>query len=188
MWARTLIVVAAAVVAALGPVMLAAQSVVNYTAVTEQRLLNPEPHNWLMYRGTYSGWGYSPLEQIPPANVKKLVPVGSFSTGVTEGHQAPPVVNNGVMFIATPQQQVFALNAKTGDLIWRYRKELPEDLLQLHPTNRGVALWGDRVYVADRKSTRLNSSHLVISYAVFCLKKKNKQNADVPRLDSPHSR
>ncbi len=67
---------------------------------------------------------------------------------MTEGHQAPPVVNNGVMFITTPQQQVFALNAKTGDLIWRYRKELPEDLLQLHPTNRGVALWGDRVYVA----------------------------------------
>ncbi len=54
MWARTLIVVAAAVVAALGPAMLAAQSTVNYTAVTEQRLLNPEPHNWLMYRGTYS--------------------------------------------------------------------------------------------------------------------------------------
>src|SRR5438093_5075821 len=44
------------------------------------------------------------------------------------------------MFVTTPQQQVLALNAKTGDLIWRYRKELPEDLLQLHPTNRGVEL------------------------------------------------
>src|SRR5437879_4484950 len=155
MWTRTLTIVAAAVVAALGPAMLTAQSVVNYTAVTEQRLLAPEPHNWLMYRGTYNGWGYSPLEQITPANVKKLVPVWSFSTGVTEGHQSPPIVNNGVMFITTPQQQVFALNAKTGDLIWRYRKELPEDLLQLHPTNRGVALWGDRVYVARSEERRV---------------------------------
>src|SRR5438067_8578476 len=145
---RTLAVVAAAVTAVLGPAMLAAQSPISYTAVTEQRLLNPEPNNWLMYRGNYAGWGYSPLDQITPANAKNLVPVWSFSTGVTEGHQAPPIVNNGVMFVTTPQQQVFALNARTGDLIWRYKKELPEDLLQLHPTNRGVALWGDRVYVA----------------------------------------
>src|SRR5256885_7677518 len=148
MWARTLIVVAAAVVAALGPVMLAAQSVVNYTAVTEQRLLNPEPHNWLMYRGTLNGWGYSPLDKITPANVKKLVPVWTFSTGVNEGHQSPPIVNNGIMFVTTPQQQVIALNAKTGDQLWRYKRELPEDLLQLHPTNRGVALWEDRLFLA----------------------------------------
>lgn len=148
MSAKRVAILGMATVFALGPAMLAAQGVVSYSAVTEQRLLNPEPHNWLMYRGDYRGWGYSPLDQITPANVKKLVPVWSFSTGVTEGHQAPPIVNNGVMFITTPQQQVFALNAKTGDLLWRYKKELPEDLLQLHPTNRGVALWEDRVYLA----------------------------------------
>jgi len=144
---RKLAAVGVAVIAALGPAMLAAQGMGEYSAVTEQRLINPEPHNWLMYRGNYSGWGYSPLDRITPANVKKLVPVWTFSTGVTEGHQAPPIVNNGIMFVTTPQQQVFALNAKTGDLLWRYKKDLPEDLLQLHPTNRGVALWEDRVYV-----------------------------------------
>src|SRR2546425_7925778 len=145
---RRLAILSFALLVALEPAMLTAQSPVSYTAVTEQRLLNPEPHNWLMYRGNFSGWGYSPLEQITPGNVKKLVPVWSFSTGVTEGHQSPPIVNDGVMFITTPQQQVIALKAKSGDLIWRYKKELPEDLLQLHPTNRGVALWEDRVYVA----------------------------------------
>jgi len=145
---RKLAILGFAVLVALGPAMLAAQNTVSYSVVTEQRLLNPEPHNWLMYRGNFSGWGYSPLEQITPANVKKLVPMWTFSTGVTEGHQSPPIVNNGVMFVTTPQQQVFALNAKTGDLLWRYKKDLPEDLTQLHPTNRGVALWGDRVYLA----------------------------------------
>ena len=117
-----------------------------YADVTAQRLLHPEPENWLMYRGTYDSWGYSPLDQITPANVGKLVPVWTFSTGVTEGHQAPPIVNNGVMFVTSPENQVFAFNAKTGDLLWRYERELPEDLFQLHPTNRGVALYGDKVY------------------------------------------
>ena len=119
-----------------------------YSDVTEQRLQNPEPRNWLMYRGTYDGQGYSPLDKITAANVADLVPVWTFSTGVIEGHQAPPIVNDGVMFITTPQAQVIALDAKTGDLLWRYKRQLPEDLTQLHPTNRGVALLGDRVYVA----------------------------------------
>ena len=118
----------------------------DYAPVTAQRLLQPEPENWLMYRGTYNSWGYSPLDQITPANVGKLVPVWTFSTGVREGHQAPPIVNNGVMFVTSPENQVFAFNAKTGDLLWRYERELPEDLFQLHPTNRGVALYGDKVY------------------------------------------
>src|SRR5215813_12675927 len=145
---RKLAILGFALLVTLGPAMLAAQNTVSYSVVTEQRLLNPEPHNWLMYRGNFSGWGYSPLEQITPANVRKLAPIWTFSTGVTEGHQSPPIINNGVMFVTTPQQQVFALNAKTGDLLWRYKKELPEDLLQLHPTNRGVGLYEDKVYLA----------------------------------------
>ena len=120
----------------------------SYTPVTQDRLSNPEPQNWLMYRRTYDGQGYSPLKQITAANVKDLVPVWTFSTGLVEGHQSPPIVNNGVMFITTPQAQVLALDAKSGDLLWRYKHQLPEDLTQLHPTNRGVALLDDTVYVA----------------------------------------
>jgi len=119
-----------------------------YAPVTDQRLVSPEADNWLMYRRTYDGWGYSPLEQINAGNVKELVPVWTFSTGVVEGHQAPPMVNNGVMFVSTPQNQVLALEAKSGELLWRYKRELPEDLLQLHPTNRGVGLYEDKVYLA----------------------------------------
>src|SRR5260370_17138491 len=95
---RTLAMVGAAL-AVLGPAMLAAQSVGSYNAVTEQRLLNPEPQNWLMYRGNYSGWGYSPLEQITPANVKNLVPLWTFSTAVTEAHQPPPIANHRMLLI-----------------------------------------------------------------------------------------
>ena len=138
----------AALIIGLSSSMVTAQGIENYNPVTEERLLRPEADNWLMYRGTYDGWGYSPLDQINAQNVKNLVPVWSFSTGVTEGHQSPPIVNDGVMFITTPENQVLALDARKGDLLWRYRRELPEDLMQLHPTNRGVGLYGDNVYLA----------------------------------------
>ena len=54
------------------PATLGAQVPGTYADVTDMRLLNPEPQNWLMYRGNYSGWGYSPLDRITPANVTKL--------------------------------------------------------------------------------------------------------------------
>src|SRR6202008_4656855 len=95
---------------------------------------------------TYNGWGYSPLAQITPANVGGLKMVWTLETGQVEGHEAPPIVNNGVMFIATPGNQVLAIDAKSGDLLWRYKRPIPDDMLLPHPTSRGVALYGDKVY------------------------------------------
>ena len=131
----------------LAPAVATAQ-VHHYSSVTDARLLNPEPQNWLMYRGNYAGWGYSPLDQITTQNARKLTPVWTLGTGVAEGHESPPMVNNGVMFVSTPQNQVLALDAKNGDVLWYYKKDLPDDLLQLHPTNRGVGLYEDKVYLA----------------------------------------
>jgi alcohol dehydrogenase (cytochrome c) len=119
-----------------------------YTPVTAERLKKPEDGNWLHFRRTYDGWGYSPLAQINADNVARLQPVWSYATGQIEGHQAPPIVNNGVMFVATPGNQVIALEAKTGNLLWRYKRPFPEDMTPLHPTSRGVALYGDKVYFA----------------------------------------
>src|SRR5436190_18023247 len=101
-----------------------------------------------MVRRTYDGWGYSPLEQITTKSVQRLLPVWEFSTGMVSGHEAPPIVNNGVMFVATPGNQVIAIEAKTGRLLWRYKRQLPEDVILLHPTSRGVALYGDKVFFA----------------------------------------
>jgi alcohol dehydrogenase (cytochrome c) len=119
-----------------------------YTPVTTERLKKPEDGNWLMFRRTYDGWGYSPLNQITRANVSRLQPVWSFATGQVEGHQAPPIVNNGVMFVATPGNQVIAMEAKSGKMLWRYKRPFPEDMTPLHPTNRGVGLYGDKIYFA----------------------------------------
>jgi alcohol dehydrogenase (cytochrome c) len=133
----------------LAPAAAEAQSpLAAYRPVTADRLARPEAANWLSYRGTQDGWGYSPLDQVSTANVGDLTPVWTLSTGVTGGHEAPPIVNDGVMFVTTPRNQVLAIDAVSGDLLWRYAHELPEGLVAFHDTNRGVALWGDKVYTA----------------------------------------
>jgi alcohol dehydrogenase (cytochrome c) len=156
---------AATIVVALGLTGAAAQQIVypasndptpgpmpallqSYAPVTAERLMHPEDANWLLFRRTYDGWGYSPLAEITPANVSRLQPVWTFATGQVEGHQAPPMVNNGVMFVATPGNQLLTIDARTGAVLWRYKRPIPEDMTQLHPTNRGVGLYGDKVFFA----------------------------------------
>ena len=120
--------------------------------MTEEQLAHPADGDWPMYRRTYDGWGYSPLNQINTENVSRLVPAWTMSTGRSEGHEAPPMVVNGVMFVAAAGNQVMAIKADTGDLLWRYTRPLPEDMLGSHPTNRGVALLGDKVFFVSRDS------------------------------------
>src|SRR5262245_18979794 len=83
----------------------------NYSTVTKARLLNPEDRNWLMIRRTYNGWGYSPLDKINVSNASRLKLVWSAQTQEPGAHQAPPLINNGVMFISTPNNQVAANDA-----------------------------------------------------------------------------
>jgi alcohol dehydrogenase (cytochrome c) len=120
----------------------------SYKAVTAERLAKPEDGDWMMVRRTYDGWGYSPLTQITPRNVQRLQPAWVFSTGMNSGHEAAPIINNGVMFVATPGSQVIAIDAASGALLWRYRRQVPEGAILPHPTSRGVALYGDKVFMA----------------------------------------
>src|SRR4030095_553305 len=119
-----------------------------YKVVTAERLLKPTDGDWLMIRRTYDGWGYSPLDQITTANVARLQPMWVFATGAMNGHEAPPLGNNGVMFVSTPGNQVISVEAKTGRFLWRYRRPIPEDAIVLHPINRGAALYQDKVLLA----------------------------------------
>ena len=132
----------------ISPTASVAEAPRTYQPVTAERLRNPEGPNWLMIRRTYDGWGYSPLTEITAANVARLRPVWNVMTGEGRVHEAAPVVNDGVMFVSTPNNQVIALDGKTGALLWRYRRPRPTGAFVLHETNRGVALYGDKVYYA----------------------------------------
>src|SRR5246500_2220520 len=119
-----------------------------YATVTDERLQHPEAGDWLMYRRTYDGWGFSPLKEITSSNIQKLSLAWSMSTDLLGAHETTSIVNQGRMFITTPQNNIIALDAKTGTQLWRYARKYPANLFQLHPTNRGVALYGDNVYMA----------------------------------------
>ncbi len=58
------------------------------------------------------------------------------------------MVNNGVMFVATPGNQVIALDARTGAQLWRYRRPISDEVIQLHRTSRGLGLYGNKVFFA----------------------------------------
>jgi alcohol dehydrogenase (cytochrome c) len=120
--------------------------------VTRERLLRPGDGDWLMIRRSYDGWGFSPLAQITAANVSQLELAWTMETGASNGHEAPPLVNGGIMFVATPGNQVIALDAVTGQVLWRYRRPIPDDVVLLHPTTRGVALHDDRVFLAANQA------------------------------------
>src|SRR5258708_21776062 len=119
-----------------------------YPTVTDERLEHPDAGDWLMYRRTYDGSGFSPLKQIAPSNIRRLTLAWSVSTDLLGAHETTPIVNRGRMFITTPQNNLIALDAKTGTQLWRYARKYPDGLFQLHPTNRGVALYGDYVYMS----------------------------------------
>ncbi len=101
-----------------------------------------EPQNWLTYYGTYESWRYSPLDQINRSNIEQLRPVWAFESGVTDGGlQAAPLVVDGTMYVSTAWNRVFALDAATGEQIWRYDYPRPDQIPGTYGTwNRGVAV------------------------------------------------
>ena len=84
-----------------------------YPTVTDERLEHPEAGDWLMYRRTYDGFGFSPLKQITPSNIRRLTLAWSVSTDLLGAHETTPIVNHARMFITTPQNNIIALDAKT---------------------------------------------------------------------------
>ena len=93
--------------------------------VTDAMLANPNPADWLSWRRTLDGWGYSPLDQITPANVGSLQLAWSWA--VEPGtSQTTPIVHDGVMYLANPGNIVQALDARTGQLLWEYRRPMDE--------------------------------------------------------------
>src|SRR2546430_15026193 len=102
-----------------------------------------------MYGHDYTNDRYSALDQINPANVSPLVPRWIFQTGIVASFETTPVVSNGVMYITTAYNHLFALNARTGKQLWRYDHKLGgTEIFCCGPVNRGVGLGYGMVYMA----------------------------------------
>ena len=123
------------------------RAVPNFVTVTDEILRAPRPENWLIYRGNYQGWGYSPLDRINKTNVKNLQLVWSraMEPGINE---ATPLVYNGVMFLGNSNDVIQAIDATSGDLLWEYRHPLPTKSFPntIEPRKRSIALYDDNIY------------------------------------------
>ncbi|MGY8814830.1 MAG: outer membrane protein assembly factor BamB family protein [Gammaproteobacteria bacterium] len=120
----------------------------SFEPVTDETLLNPDSGDWLMYSRTYDNQRFSPLDQINRNNIDQLQMVWSHE--MHEGTQENiPLVYNGVMFVANPRSVIQAVDAKSGELIWEYKRELPADIDDHQNAvgrARTLAIYHDMIY------------------------------------------
>jgi alcohol dehydrogenase (cytochrome c) len=120
------------------------------TPVTDAMLQDPDPADWLNWRRTLDGWGYSPLDQIDTTNVHRLQLAWAWALGAGNS-QPTPLVHDGVMFIPNTGNGMQAVDAVTGDSLWRYtRPERPGRNPDALPTrgSRSIAIYDDKVYLS----------------------------------------
>ena len=117
-------------------------------------------NNFLHTNGNYEQTRFFPNKQINIQNVKNLVPAWIFQTEIVDSLETSPIVVNGIMYVTTSYNHVYALDAKTGSEIWHYKQKLgPITTYCCGPNNRGVAVSGDKVFMAtlDAKVVALNA-------------------------------
>ncbi|MCY4028816.1 MAG: PQQ-binding-like beta-propeller repeat protein [Acidobacteria bacterium] len=131
---------------AAAPPPLQAQAPREFVPVTDAMLQAPSDDDWLMWRRTLDGWGYSPLDQIDRSNVGDLRLVWSRALSAGGRQQGTPLVYDGVLYMPNPSDVIQAIDAVTGDLIWEYRRSLPDDACErilpgVCTTNRNLAIY-----------------------------------------------
>ncbi len=154
----------AAVVALSGTVCIAtADEIMSGKIAVSQSMLDraaSDTNNWLHPNGDYSQHRYYAAAQINTANVSKLKPAFVFQTAVLESMETAPLVVNGVMFLTTSYNHVYAIDAVTGKEYWHYKHQMgPVTTFCCGPNNRGVAVSGDTLYMGtlDAKLVALDA-------------------------------
>jgi alcohol dehydrogenase (cytochrome c) len=132
---------------------------VNYERIRQAR--TAEPQNWLTYYGAYDGQRYSELDQINTGNVAQLKTAWVFQCGAvglqagatTYAFECAPIVVDGVMYITGWDGWCWALNAVTGQELWRYRHAIPFDVsLCCGNVNRGTAVAHGKVFYVTQNA------------------------------------
>ncbi len=123
------------------------REVPGFLPVTDQMLLDPPAADWLHWRRTQDGQGYSPLDQVNRSNVGKLK-LAWITTMHDGSNQATPLVHDGVMYLTHPGNVVQAIDAANGDLIWEYAYPFPPESKTLGGPTRNIAIYGDKIFLA----------------------------------------
>ena len=116
--------------------------------------------NWLLPNGSYEQTRYYPASQINTGNVSKLRPAFVFQTGMLESMETAPLVVDGVMFVTTSYNHVYAINAKTGEQYWHFKHKIgPVSTYCCGPNNKGVAISDGKLFMGtlDAKLVALDA-------------------------------
>ena len=144
---RRIFLISALAFASLFQSSLSAQEA-NFPPVTDEMLQNPADGDWLMWRRTLDSWGYSPLDEISKENVGDLRLVWTRNLAVGTG-EITPLAYNGMLFVPQANDVIEAIDAETGDFIWGYRRDIPEDLYDMvggnARNNRNLAIYEDKI-------------------------------------------
>jgi alcohol dehydrogenase (cytochrome c) len=122
-----------------------AGQVKNYVPVTDKTLRNPDPADWLMARGNYQSWSYSPLTQIDSTNVKRLQLAWVWAMNDGGANEPTPIVHDGIIYLTNTSNTVQALDGRTGDLIWENR--IGPDATRAYGATRTLAIFDDKLFL-----------------------------------------
>ena len=123
------------------------KSISDFRPVGQTSINRPSDDDWLSWRRTPDGQGFSPLTQINKENVRSLKLAWSLT--MQEGsNQGTPIVSQGIMFLTHPGNMVQAIHAATGDLIWTFQYDYPEDSRTLGGPTRNIAILGNKLFMA----------------------------------------
>jgi alcohol dehydrogenase (cytochrome c) len=117
----------------------------NYLPVTDETLRNPNPADWLMARGNYQAWSYSPLAQITSRNVNRLQLAWVWSMNDGGANEPTPIVHDGIVFLTNTSNTIQALNGRTGDLIWENR--IGPESTRAYGATRTLAIYDDKLFL-----------------------------------------
>lgn len=123
------------------------QLISDFEPVSSEMLNAPPDEDWLQWRRTADGHGYSPLKQVNTGNVDELRL--AWVIAMRDGsNQGTPLVHDGIMYLTHPQNVIQALDAATGDVIWEYKNEYEEGSQTLGGPTRSIAIYQDRIFMA----------------------------------------
>ena len=132
------------------------------TGVTDAMIAAAPEGEWLSYGRDYNEQRFSSLTQVNDTTVKDLGLAWSADFETARGQEATPLMHDGVLYTSTAWSLVKAYDAATGKLLWSYDPKVPRETLVrvcCDAVNRGVALYGDKVFVAalDGRLIALNA-------------------------------
>jgi hypothetical protein len=137
------------------------------------------PADWPSYYRDNSGWRYSPLKQITTENVKDLKVAWLHQPGdILDGLQSTPIVVDGVIYYIAANNNVFAVNGKTGETIWHYQPRLNPMIKETFwaMRNRGITVGHGMVYIGsadgrhfaiDQKTGKEQNVHTILPVRAF---------------------